>query len=436
MKIAQITAFEVLDSRGRPTINARVFLKNGLSASALVPSGASTGSHEALELRDNNPQRFLGKGVLRAVANIREKIAPALKGFSVTDQEKIDRIMISLDGTANKNILGANAILAVSMACARLGAKANKEPLWLYLSRLAGLNPKKIIMPLPLVNILNGGKHAAGSTDIQEYLILAVGAADFPQAIRWSAEVFAHLGKILSQQGFQTTVGDEGGYAPPLKSNETPFKLILKAIRQAGLVPGREIALGIDAAATEFFTEGRYHLKTDNRILTTAELVTLYQKWARKYPLVSLEDHFAEDDWEGFRSLNQKMGQKIQNIGDDLYVTNTKRLEKGIKEKATNSILIKLNQIGSVSETLAAVALARKAGLTAVISHRSGETEDTFIADLAVGLGTGQIKTGSLSRSERIAKYNRLLEIENQNQGQTRLARFPFGGLRDKNGQK
>ncbi|MFC1790187.1 phosphopyruvate hydratase [Patescibacteria group bacterium] len=426
MKIKNIDAFQVLDSRGQPTVCASVFLENGLTALALVPSGASTGRYEAWELRDNDPERFLGKGVLKAITNIKEKITPALKGYPITDQTKIDQVMINLDGTDNKKSLGANAILAVSMACARLGAKATQKPLWQYLGQLAGIQSKKVLLPLPMVNIFEGGEHALRSTDIQEYLILPIGATNFPEALRWCAEIFTHLGQILHDQGLQTTVGFEGGYAASSKSNQAPLELILAAIKKAQLVPGKDIALGIDAAASEFYQDGKYHLKTDHQVLSAAELAAVYKKWLQKYPLFSLEDHFSEDDWESFAHFNQEFGNKVQNIGDDLYVTNLNRFQRGIKEKTTNAILIKPNQIGTVMETIATVKIAKQAKMATIVSHRGGDTEDTFIADLAVGLQTGQIKTGSCSRSERVAKYNRLLEIEHQNQGQSTLARFPF----------
>ncbi len=426
MKIDQIKAIEILDSRGNPTVETEIVLENGVSAVAKVPSGASTGTYEALELRDGDKKRYLGKGVTKAVKNVNKKIALALKGMDCTDQEALDSKMLELDGTDKKNDLGANAILSVSLAATRVSAKTKKIPLYEYVATLFGKQTNQYTMPVPMVNVINGGKHAIKSTDIQEYMFFPIGMKSIKEAVRASAEVFHHLGKIIKAQGFSTTVGDEGGYAPSLKTNEEPFKLMMKAIKKAGYEPGKDIALGIDAAANEFYQDDKYVLNCENRKITTKKLVDLYVAWTKKYPIVSIEDGFAEDDWEGFELLNKAIGDTVQNVGDDLYVTNTKRLKKGIKSEATNSILIKLNQIGTVTETIQAIKLAQENDMTCVVSHRSGETEDTFIADFVVGAGTGQIKTGSMSRSERIAKYNRLIRIEHELGSKASYAKFPF----------
>ncbi len=426
MKILQISAQEILDSRGNPTVEALITLENGTSASAAVPSGASTGVHEALELRDEDEQRYLGKGVLKAVANVNEKIAPALIGMDVTDQVALDEKMIALDGTEHKSNLGANAILAVSMAAARVAAKAQNVPLYRYINTLFGLHDEKFIMPVPMMNVVNGGKHAMGSSDMQEYMIMPVGASSVAEAVRWGAETFQVLGKILKKMGHQTTVGDEGGYAPTLSSNEEPIQLIMQAIEKAGYQPGKEIAIAMDPAASEFYKEGKYNLAIEGKQLTSAELTARYAAWVDKYPIVSIEDGYAEDDWTGFKLMTEQLGDRLQIVGDDLFVTNIERVQQGIDKKAANSVLIKLNQIGSLTETIRTIQLAKKAHMTCVVSHRSGETEDTFIADFVVGAGTGQIKTGSLSRSERIAKYNQLMRIERELGNNASYGKMPF----------
>lgn len=425
MKIAKITAQEILDSRGNPTIAASVKLSDGTVGWAAVPSGASTGSHEALEMRDGDEKRFGGKGVLKAVSNVEKIIAPALIGTEAKEQEKIDQIMIDLDGTKNKSRLGANSVLAVSMAAARAAAVAAGTPLYQHIAQLGGTPTDQYILPVPMMNVLNGGKHALGSTDMQEYMLVPAGAASFAETIRYGAEVFHSLSKILKKRGFQITVGDEGGFAPQLATNQEPLELMIQAIESAGYVPGKEIFLAQDPAATEFYQDGQYHLITENRSLSSAEMIDLYTTWVEKYPIVSIEDGLAEDDWDGFALMTKKMGNKIQIVGDDLYVTDPERIQKGIDQKASNSVLIKLNQIGTVSETIAAIQLAQQHGMSCVVSHRSGETEDTFIADFVVGMGTGQIKTGSLCRSERVAKYNRLMQIEHELGDKAELAR-PF----------
>ena len=414
MKITNIHAQEVLDSRGNPTVECEVTLENGIKASAIVPSGASTGSHEVLELRDGDEKRYLGKGVLKAIENVNTKISEIVVGMDVEKQEDIDLAMIGLDGTPNKENLGANAILSVSMACTRAAAVSMNIPLYEYIAKMFGNSTDEYEMPVPMINVLNGGKHAVKSSDIQEYMFMPVGAENIQQAVEWGAECFHCLGKILKDMGYSTTVGDEGGYAPSLGSNEKPLELMVEAIKKAGLKPGKDIALGIDAAATEFFNNGKYELKAEGKILSREELCDMYAQWVKKYPLVSIEDGFAEDDWDGFKLLEGKLGEDIMNIGDDLYVTNIERLNKGIEMEATNSILIKLNQIGTVSETVNVIKKTEEVGMKCVVSHRSGETEDTFIADFVVGAGTGFIKTGSMSRSERIAKYNRLMRIERE----------------------
>lgn len=426
MKISKIVAYEILDSRGNPTIEAAITLEDGTKAQAAVPSGASTGSHEALELRDGDKARYSGKGVLKAVANVNDKIAPALIGMDVTDQKAIDQAMLDLDGTENKDSLGANAILAVSMAATKAGALATHIPLYQYIAQLFGNSTDEYILPIPMMNVLNGGKHALGSTDMQEYMIMPVGAPTIAEAVRWGSEIFHTLGKMLQERGFQKTVGDEGGYAPSLKRNEEPLELIIEAIEKSGYKPGEDVAIAQDPAASEFFEDGKYQLKTENKALSSQEMVALYSEWVEKYPIVSIEDGFAEDDWEGFAAQTAAIGDRIQIVGDDLFVTNPKRLEKGIAQKAANSILIKLNQIGTVSETIDTIKMAKAAGMTSVVSHRSGETEDAFIADFVVGAGTGQIKTGSVCRSERVGKYNQLIRIENELGSKAKIAKFPF----------
>ena len=406
--IVSVRALEILDSRGNPTVRVRVELGSGITASASVPSGASTGENEALELRDGDKSRYGGKGVLQAVANVNERIAPKLIGLNAANQKEIDHLMIDLDGTPTKANLGANAILGVSMAAARAAALAKGLPRYAYLG-----GPEAIHLPVPMMNILNGGKHADNSVDFQEFMIMPVGAPSFAEALRYGAETFHALKKILTQKGYATSVGDEGGFAPDLASNEEACELILAAIEEAGYTPGKEIALALDPAASSFYENGVYDLsKSGQGKKTSRELTALYEEWVKKYPIVSLEDGLAENDWEGFREQTAILGERIQIVGDDVYVTNTKFIARGIKEHSTNAALIKLNQIGTVTETVAAIELCRQAGWGYVISHRSGETEDAFLADFAVAMGGGQIKTGSACRSERIAKYNRLLEIE------------------------
>lgn len=426
MLISKIYAQEILDSRGNPTVEAKVSLEGGISATASVPSGASTGSHEALELRDTESKRFGGKDVSQAVENVNTWIAAELTGIEVTQQSEIDQKMIKLDGTQTKSKLGANAILAVSMAVTKAAAESLNMPLYQYVARLFENSETEFTIPIPMMNVLNGGRHALGSTDMQEYMIMPIGAPNIEEAIRWGSEVFHVLGKMLQEKGFQITVGDEGGYAPSLKRNDEPFELMISAIKEAGYKPGVDIAIAQDPAASEFYENGQYVLKTEGRSLTSAEMIQLYAGWIEKYPIVSIEDALAEDDWDGFVAMNKVMGDRVQLVGDDLYVTNVDRLKKGIMMGAGNSILIKLNQIGTVSETISAIKLAKENRMTAIVSHRSGETEDTFIADFVVGAGTGQIKTGSLSRSERVAKYNRLMTIERELGARAHYAKFPF----------
>jgi enolase len=426
MKITRIFAQEILDSRGNPTVEAVVELEDGMQGWAAVPSGASTGTHEALELRDGDEDRYMGKGVLQAVKNVNEKIAPKLIGMSVLNQEALDQAMLELDGTENKENLGANAVLAVSMACVRAGAMAKNQSVYGYVNGLFGNDQKEFMMPVPMMNILNGGKHAMGGVDLQEFMIMPVGAPNIQEAVRWGSEVFHKLAEILKKKGFQTTVGDEGGFAPPLETNEAPLELIVEAIKASGYQPGEDIGIALDPAANEIFADGKYYLKTEGRKLSSGEMVEMYAQWVEKYPIVSIEDGLAEDDWEGFKLMTEKLGEKIQVVGDDLYVTNPKRLQKGIEMEASNSILVKVNQIGTITETIQTIKLAEEAGMTAVVSHRSGETEDTFIADFVVGAGTGQIKTGSLSRSERVAKYNQLMRIERSLGNKAELAEFPY----------
>ncbi len=406
-KIKSVKAREVLDSRGNPTIAAEVYTEKGSVGSAMVPSGASTGSREALELRDKDPARYLGKGVLKAIANIHEQIAPLVTGMEVTDQAGIDHAMIASDGTPNKSKLGANAILAVSMAAAHAAANDQGVPLYQY---LGGNGP--YTMPVPMMNIINGGAHADNSVDMQEFMILPVGAGSVAEAVRYGAEIFHALKSVLSKKGLNTAVGDEGGFAPDLSSNEEAIEVILQAIQNAGYTAGKDVLLGLDVASTEFYKDGKYHLHSENKVLSSQEFIDYLMPWFEKYPIITMEDGMAEDDWAGWKLLTDKLGKKVQLVGDDLFVTNTATLQEGIDKNTANSILIKVNQIGSLTETIAAINLAKKAGYTAVISHRSGETEDTTIADLAVATSAGQIKTGSLSRSDRIAKYNRLMKIE------------------------
>ncbi|MCK8601251.1 phosphopyruvate hydratase [Desulfoferrobacter suflitae] len=409
-EIISVRAREVLDSRGNPTVEADVYLDTGFKGSAIVPSGASTGSREALELRDGDSKRYLGKGVLQAVNNINDIIAPQILGFDVRDQVALDRFLIGLDGTDNKARLGANAILAVSMAAARAAASEADLPLYRYLGGVAAC-----VLPVPMMNVLNGGAHADNNVDIQEFMIVPAGAGSFRDALRMGAETFHHLKKVLKSKGLNTSVGDEGGFAPSLGSNEEALEALMQGIEAAGYRPGEDIHIALDAAASEFFTEGDYTLGAEEKPRKSpAELIDLYESWTTRYPLISLEDGMAEGDWDGWKALTERLGKKVQIVGDDLFVTNTKILAEGIAKGVANSILIKLNQIGTVSETMEAINMAFKAGYTAVVSHRSGETEDTTIADLAVAAGTGQIKTGSLSRTDRVAKYNQLLRIEEE----------------------
>ena len=407
--IEEVSAREVLDSRGNPTVEVEVFLDGGAVGSAIVPSGASTGAHEAVELRDGDPSRYGGKGVLHAVRNVNQTIRPELIGSDAVDQVSVDHMLIDLDGTPNKGKLGANALLGVSMAVAHAAADAVELPLYRY---LGGAGARRL--PVPLVNILNGGKHALDSTDFQEFMIAPLGAPSFAEALRWASETFHALGALLHERGMVTTVGDEGGYAPSLASNEAAIELVLEAIVRAGYAPGEQIAIALDPATSELFGEDLYTLAKEDRVLSTGQLVEFWADWVDRYPVVSLEDGMSEDDWSGWQSLTSLLGDRIQLVGDDLLVTNTERLARGIRERAANAILIKLNQIGTVTETIEAIEMASAAGWRSVISHRSGETEDTTIADLAVALNTGQIKTGSVSRAERTAKYNRLLRIEEE----------------------
>ena len=406
--IKSVTAIEILDSRGNPTVRVFCLLDNGVNVSASVPSGASTGENEALELRDCDIKRYGGKGVLKAVENVNRMIAPKMIGLDPARQAEIDRIMIDLDGTLNKNKLGANAILGVSMAVARAASQAADLPLYAYLGGVGAVR-----LPMPMMNILNGGKHADNSLDFQEFMVMPIGAPSFSEALRYGAETFHALQKILAQKGYVTSVGDEGGFAPNLKRNDEACEVIVKAIKAAGYEPGKDIAIAMDPAASSFFENGVYNLaKSGEGKKTSAEMNALYLKWIKKYPIVSIEDGMAETDWKGFHDQTAEIGDRIQIVGDDNYVTNTRFIARGIKEKSTNAVLIKLNQIGTISETIDAINLCRQAGWGFVLSHRSAETEDSFLADFAVAMGGGQIKTGSCSRSERIAKYNRLLEIE------------------------
>ncbi len=407
--IEDIFADEVLDSRGNPTVRARVTLSDGVVASAIVPSGASTGKREALELRDKDEQRFLGKGVLRAVENVNTLIADELVGLSPYEQGLIDGIMKEIDGTDNYSNLGANATLGVSMAVARAASESLGVPLYKY---LGGANA--LVMPTPMFNIVNGGSHADNNVDFQEYMIMPIGFDNFSDALRASVETYHHLKKLLQKEDFNTSLGDEGGFAPNFKNNEEPIQYILKAIENAGYEPGAQIALALDVASSEFAVDGGYNLVSENRVLTSSELIEYYESLCDKYPIISIEDGLSEDDWEGWAKLTKKLGNKVQLVGDDLFVTNEKILSEGIKKGVGNSILIKPNQIGTISETMKTVRLALRHGYTCVVSHRSGESEDSFIADLAVALNTGEIKTGATARGERNAKYNRLLEIEKE----------------------
>jgi len=410
MNISAIIGREVLDSRGNPTVEAEVQLAGGTFASAIVPSGASTGEHEAVELRDGDKKRFLGKGVLQAVEHVNGEIADALADWDASDQHGLDRKMLELDGTENKSRLGANAILAVSMAAARAAATEYGLPLYRYLGGAAANT-----LPVPMMNILNGGAHADNNVDFQEFMVMPVGAPSFSEALRWGVEVFHTLKGVLKKRGYSTAVGDEGGFAPSLKSNVEAIEVVLEAIQQAGYKPGEQIAIALDPAASEFYQDGKYVFKKSDKLAKSSDdMVKFWAKWVNDYPIVSLEDGLSEEDWDGWANLTRELGEKIQLVGDDIFVTNIQFLQEGIDKGVANSILIKVNQIGTVSETLDAIDLARRNGYTSVISHRSGETEDTFIADLAVATGAGQIKTGSASRTDRIAKYNQLLRIENE----------------------
>jgi enolase len=408
VKIASVEALEILDSRGNPTIRVHLGLDDGTIATSSVPSGASTGEHEAVELRDGDKARYGGKGVRKAVANVVEKIAPALIGRDPSRQAEIDALMVSLDGTPTKSVLGANAILGVSMAVARAAAQAAKQPLYAYLGGVGATR-----LPVPMMNIINGGKHAENSVDFQEFMVMPIGAPNFAEALRYGAETFHVLTKLLKSKGYATSVGDEGGFAPNLGSNEEACELIVEAIESAGYGPGKDIAIALDPAASSFYANGGYDLaKSRGGGKTADEMIALYQRWVDRFPIVSIEDGLDENDWAGFARQTAAQGDRIQIVGDDIFVTNPAFIQRGVKEKAANAVLIKLNQIGTVTETVEAIELCRKAGWNYVVSHRSGETEDTFLADFTVAMGGGQIKTGSASRSERIAKYNRLLEIE------------------------
>ncbi len=405
-RILEVEAREVLDSRGNPTVEVEIHVEGGVSGRAIVPSGASTGAHEAVELRDGG-HRYGGKGVLQAIDNVGEKLGPALKGHDASEQASIDRILIEVDGTENKSRLGANAILACSLAAAYASANALRLPLYRYLG-----GSQARLLPYPMMNILNGGAHADNNVDIQEFMVMPTGAKTFREALQWGAEIFHALKKVLKDRGLNTAVGDEGGFAPDLGSNQEALDLLMEAITKAKRKPGKEVEIALDCAATEFFADGRYALKADGRSLDAAGLTRMYEEWVKSYPIRSIEDPLSEDDWDGWKDLTRALGPKVQVVGDDIFVTNPKRLKKGIDTGVANAILVKLNQIGTLTETFDAVAMAGRAGYRCIISHRSGESEDTTIADLAVALNAGQIKTGSLCRTDRIAKYNQLLRIE------------------------
>ncbi|MDQ6711100.1 MAG: phosphopyruvate hydratase [Candidatus Dormibacteraeota bacterium] len=415
-RITGIHAREILDSRGNPTVEVEVRLASSLGRAA-VPSGASTGAHEAVELRDGDPRRFGGKGVLEAVHHVNVEIASALRGRDALDQRAIDETLIALDGTANKSRLGANAILGVSMATARAAATAQQEPLYRRLG-----SGEEAVLPVPMLNILNGGKHAQTKVDFQEFMVVPAGAATFREGLQWGAEVFHALRKLLHERGLDTGQGDEGGFAPELAANEEAMTLLVEAIERSGHIPGEQVFIALDPAASELYQDGRYRLAGEGRSLSTTELIDLWETWARRYPVISLEDGLAEDDWEGWAALTKRLGDRLQLVGDDIFVTNVVRLQRGIETGVANSILIKVNQIGTLTETLETMEAARRAHYGTVVSHRSGETEDTFIADLAVGTGAGQIKAGAPSRSERVAKYNQLLRIEEE---VGKAARYP-----------
>lgn len=408
MNIQKIIAREVLDSRGNPTVEAEVHLDSGFSGRAIVPSGASTGAHETLELRDGG-DRYLGKGVLKAVQNVNEILGPALVGLDASSQAALDAAMIELDGTPNKGKLGGNALLAVSLASARAAAAELDIPLYRY---LGGSNAKTL--PVPMMNVINGGAHADNSVDFQEFMVMPIGAPSFREALRYGAETFHHLKKVLSARGYNTNVGDEGGFAPDLKSNEEALEVLLEAIEKAGYEPGKDIAIALDPAVTELFKDGKYHLESENRVLSSDEMIDFWEDWSKRYPIISIEDGLAEDDWDGWERLTARLGGNVQLVGDDLFVTNPERLQQGIDRRVGNAILVKVNQIGSLTESMDAIELAKRHHYGTVISHRSGESEDAFIADLAVATNAGQIKTGSASRSDRIAKYNQLLRIEHE----------------------
>ena len=407
--IVEVMAREILDSRGNPTVEADVLLESGVIGRAAVPSGASTGSREAVELRDGDKQRYLGKGVLQAVENINTEICEAIIGLDASEQTFIDKILIDLDGTDNKSRLGANALLAVSMAVAKAAAEESGLPLYRYLGGAGGMQ-----LPVPMMNVINGGAHANNNLDLQEFMVIPHGFQTFREALRCGAEIFHALKKLIDAKGMPTTVGDEGGFAPNLPNNESALQLIMEAIAAAGYQAGAQVSIGLDCASSEFFKDGKYDIASENRKLSAAELTDMLAGWVAKYPIISIEDGMAEGDWAGWKILTDKLGKKVQLVGDDLFVTNTKILREGISQGIANSILIKVNQIGTLTETLAAIEMAKRAGYTSVISHRSGETEDTTIADIAVATNAGQIKTGSLSRSDRIAKYNQLLRIEEE----------------------
>ncbi|GHU16824.1 enolase [Alphaproteobacteria bacterium] len=407
--IVSVIGREILDSRGNPTVEAEVELESGIVATAAVPSGASTGSFEAVELRDGDKNRYLGKGVLKAVDHINEDIAESLIGFESLDQITVDEELIALDGTPNKANLGANAMLAVSLAVAKASALDKKMPLYRYVGGLSAC-----VLPLPMMNILNGGAHADNKLDVQEFMILPVGADSFSEALRMGAEIYHHLKKELHAAGFATNVGDEGGFAPNFKTSREALEYILKAIEKAEYIPGGDVMIGLDVAATELYKNGKYHLEGEGKVMTSKEMITYYSSLVSEYPIISIEDGMSEEDWDGWQSLTDSLGEKIQLVGDDVFVTNPERIERGISEKVANAVLIKLNQIGTLSETLRAVEMTHRAGMKSVISHRSGETEDTYIADIAVALNAGQIKTGAPARSDRVAKYNRLLRIEEE----------------------
>lgn len=429
MKIKKVEAWEILDSRGRPTVKAKLTLEDGAVGQASVPSGVSTGQYEMKELRDGDERRFAGAGVLKAVENVNAKISKEVVGLDVYEQERIDLAMIYLDGTEDKSNLGANAILSVSMATARAAASSLNIPLYGYLTKLNPDFEKKYTMPIPLMNIINGGKHANFAFDFQEFLLIPTSAKSVSEAVRAGAEVYSALGEILKSEGYSVGLGDEGGFVPDFETNSQPFEMIAKAAKRAGYKAGKDIYFGIDVAASSFWNKGKYELKKENKILETAELIHFYIDLLEKYPIVLFEDPFSQDDWSGFSEFNQVVGSKIQVVGDDLYVTNVERIKKGVEEKATNAVLIKLNQIGTVSETIEAIALAKKNRMVCIVSHRSGETEDSFMADLSVAMGSGQIKAGAPARGERTAKYNRLIEIERELKNKAGIAQFPFKGV-------